>query len=156
MTFRPNRVAVTVRWALLATMLIGTVICVVNAATDDADRPELQALLERYAATGRVGQTDGRPDAKAPGKKVGIPAHESHDGSYVLDQKPDFIFYGRPEHFSFPISARQLTRVGYPSDTDLYKDPRFARDYAFDYIRLPDARLAPVFRRSDDTSTEAP
>ena len=64
MSFRSDRIALTARWALLATMLIGTVICVVNAATNDSDRPELQELLEQYAATGQSGQTGDNPGAK--------------------------------------------------------------------------------------------
>jgi hypothetical protein len=95
-----------------------------------------------------LGLTD-RHIAKAPGKKVGIPAHESHDGRYVLDRKPDFIFYGMPKRYPQPVSLAQLVRGGYPSDMDLKKDPRFPREYAFDYIRLPDGQLAPVFRRRD-------
>jgi len=99
-----------------------------------------------------LGLTD-RHIAKAPGKKVGIPAHESHDGGYVLDRKPDFVFYGMPKRYPGALSLAQVTRGGYPSDIDLKKDPRFAREYAFDHIRLPDGQLAPVFRRRDYVGT---
>lgn len=95
-----------------------------------------------------LGLTD-RHIAKAPGKSIGIPAHESHDGQYVLDQKPDFIFYGMPKGYPQPISLAQAVVGGYPSDLDLKKAPRFAREYAFDYLRLPDGQFAPVFRRRE-------
>jgi len=95
-----------------------------------------------------LGLTD-RHIAKAPGKQIGIPAHESHDGAYVLDQKPEFIFYGMPKAYPQPVSLAYALGGGYPSDLDLKKDPRFARAYAFEYLRLPDGQFAPVFRRRD-------
>jgi hypothetical protein len=95
-----------------------------------------------------LGLTD-RHIAKAPGKRLGIPAHESHDGAYVLDQKPEFIFYGMPKGYPQPISLAHALSGGYPSDLDLRKDPRFTREYAFDYLRLPDGHFAPVFVRRD-------
>lgn len=73
MTVRANRVARAARWALPAALLIGTVICVVNAATDDTDRTEIQELLEQYAVTGQAGRTGGKPGAKAPGKNDATP-----------------------------------------------------------------------------------
>jgi len=54
-----------------------------------------------------------------------------------------------PKRHPQPISLAQLARGGYLSDIDLNKAPRFQREYAFDYIRLPDDELAPVFRRRD-------
>ena len=92
-------------------------------------------------SSARSGLTD-RHIAKAPGKKVGIPAHESHDGSYVLDQKPDFIFFTMPKRYPQPISLAQLTRAGYPSDMDLKADPRFLNEYGLVHIRLPDSGCA--------------
>jgi len=129
--------------------LIGETIAKENpGATLAANNVGALAYASRLQVLDMLGLTD-RHIAKAPGKKVGIPAHESHDGSYVLDQRPDFIFYGMPKRYPGALSLAQLTRGGYPSDIDLKRDRRFAREYAFDYIRLPDGQLAPVFRRRD-------
>ena len=54
--------------------------------------------------------------ARAPGKELGIPAHESHDGSYVLDREPDLIFYGMPRLYVEPVSPQRAIEAGYPSD----------------------------------------
>jgi hypothetical protein len=117
-------------------------------ATIAANNVGALAYASRLHTLDMLGLTD-RYIAKAPGKKVGIPAHESHDGEYVLDQKPDFIFYGTPVRLPQPIRVADFTRAGYPSDMDLKDDPRFAREYAFEYLRLPDGQFAPVFRRRD-------
>ena len=85
--------------------------------------------------------------ARAPGKEVGIPAHESHDGSYVLDRKPDLIFYGMPRLHGEPVSPQRAIEAGYPSDHDLMQDPRFQRSYGFTHLRVEDGRYAPVFAR---------
>jgi hypothetical protein len=83
--------------------------------------------------------------ARAPGKQVGIPAHESHDGAYVLDRRPDLVFYGMPRVYAEPVAPQRVLDAGYPSDLDLMRDPRFQRDYVFAHVRLPDGRYAPVF-----------
>lgn len=68
--------------------------------------------------------------AKAPGKQLGVPAHESHAGSYVLDRKPDLIVFGVPFLRATPLDAAQLAATAqYPSDRDLLADPRLANDY---------------------------
>jgi hypothetical protein len=85
--------------------------------------------------------------ARAPGKEVGIPAHESHDGSYVLDREPDLIFYGMPRLYVEPVSPQRAIEAGYPSDHDLMQDPRFRRSYGFTHLRVEDGRYAPVFAR---------
>ena len=78
--------------------------------------------------------------ARAPGKEVGIPAHESHDGSYVLDREPDLIFYGMPRLYVEPVSPQRAIEAGYPSDHDLMQDPRFRRSYGFTHLRVEDGR----------------
>jgi len=129
--------------------VIGETIAKQNpGATIAANNVGALAYGSRLHVLDMLGLTD-RHIAKAPGKKVGIPAHESHDGEYVLDQKPDFIFYGMPKRYPQAPSLTQITRGGYSSDQDLKKDPRFAQEYGFDYIRLPDGQFAPVFRRRD-------
>ena len=76
-----------------------------------------------------LGLTDATV-AKAPGKRLGVPAHESHAGGYVLDRKPDLIVFGVPFLRSQPLSAAQLVGTAqYPSDRDLLADPRIASDY---------------------------
>jgi hypothetical protein len=117
-------------------------------ATVAANNVGALAYESRLEVLDMLGLTD-RHIAKAPGKEVGVPAHESHDGAYVLDQKPDFIFYGMPKRYRQPLSFANATLGGYPSDQDLDEDPRFAREYDFDHIRLPDGQFAPVFRRRD-------
>ena len=93
-----------------------------------------------------LGLTD-RHLAKVPDKPLGFPAHESHDGAYVLDRAPDLIFYGVPLAYPGRVSRDQVLAVGYASARDLRADPRFARDYRFDQLDLLDGRFAPVFRR---------
>ncbi|MBW2587135.1 MAG: glycosyltransferase family 39 protein [Deltaproteobacteria bacterium] len=117
-------------------------------ATVAANNVGALAYASQLNVLDMLGLTD-RHIAKAAGKEVGIPAHESHDGAYVLDQKPDFIFYGMPKRYPEPLSLASATRGGYPSDQDLDRDPRFAREYALDHLRLPDGQFAPVFRRRD-------
>jgi len=93
-----------------------------------------------------LGLTD-RHIAKVPGKPLGFPAHESHDGAYVLDRAPDVIFYGIPSAYRGKVSRGQVLAVGYTSDHDLLADPRFERQYRFDHLDLKDGRFAPLFRR---------
>jgi hypothetical protein len=129
--------------------LIGETLAKQNpGATIAANNVGALAYASGLNALDMLGLTN-RHIAKAPGKRVGIPAHESHDGEYVLDQKPDFIFFGMPKRYPQPVSLAYATRGGYPSDLDLKKDPRFAREYTFDSVRLPTGEFAPVFRRRD-------
>ena len=85
--------------------------------------------------------------ARAPGKEVGIAGHESHDGSYVLDQTPDIIILGMPRAVTKPNPVWDTGQQGYPSDMDLRRDPRFAREYELRYLKLSDGRWSPVFVR---------
>jgi hypothetical protein len=85
--------------------------------------------------------------ARAPGKELGIPAHESHDGSYVLDRAPDLIFYAMPRLYPEPLPVQRVVGAGYPSDLDLMRDERFRRSYALTYLHSADGRYAPVFAR---------
>jgi len=97
--------------------------------------------------------------AHAPGKKVGIAGHESHDGAYVLDQKPDVIILGMPRAVSKPNPAWDTGRQGYPSDMDVRRDPRFAEEYQLQYLHLADGRWSPVYIRRGfdvDESREPP
>ena len=129
--------------------LIGEAIGKENpGATVAANNVGIIAYVSRLNILDTLGLTN-RHIAKAPGKKVGIPAHESHDSDYVLAQKPDFIFYGPLMRYPQPVSLEYATRRGYPSDRELKKDPRLAREYAFVHIRLADGQYAPVFRRRD-------
>jgi arabinofuranosyltransferase len=129
--------------------LIGETIARQNpGATIAANNVGALGYASRLHVLDMLGLVD-RHIAKAPGKEVGIPAHESHDGGYLLDQKPDFILYAMPKRYPQPVDLAYVTRGGYPSDTDLLNDPRFAREYGFDSIRLPDGQFAPVFRRRD-------
>ena len=93
-----------------------------------------------------MGLTDAHI-ARAPGKVVGIAGHESHDGAYVLDRKPDIIILGMPRAVTNPNPTWDFGRQGYPSDTDIRRDPRFAREYQVRYLNLADGRLAPMFAR---------
>lgn len=92
-----------------------------------------------------MGLTD-RHIARAPGKKVGIPGHEAHDGDYVLDRQPDIIITGMPSAVTKPNPTWD-TRGGYPSDIDLKRDARFARHYQLRYLALSDGRWSPVYLR---------
>jgi hypothetical protein len=85
--------------------------------------------------------------ARAPGKKVGVPAHESHDGAYVLDQQPDLIFLKMPRVYAQQIPPELVLAHGYPSDLDLLRDSRFGEDYEFRQLLVSDGRYAPVFKR---------
>jgi len=85
--------------------------------------------------------------ARAPGKKVSIAGHESHDGAYVLDQKPDIIIVGMPLAVIKPNPVWDTGRGGYPSDMDLRRDPRFAEEYELKYLELSDGRWSPIFVR---------
>ena len=103
-----------------------------------------------YASRVRIldmmGLTD-RHIARAPGKEVGIPGHEAHDGSYVLDQQPDIIITGMPRSVTKPNPVWDTGRGGYPSDVDLKRDPRFREHYSLQYLELADGRWSPVFVR---------
>ncbi len=108
------------------------------------------AYASRLHVVDMLGLTD-RHIAKAPGKRVGIPAHESHDGAYVLAARPDFIFLGMPLAFSqrLPLGY-YLSGGGYPSDLDLAHGGALFRAYELYQLPLPDGRFAPVFRRVRD------
>jgi arabinofuranosyltransferase len=94
-----------------------------------------------------LGITD-RHIAHAPNKSLGIPGHESHDGAYVLDQKPDLVFLGMPRLFARPLSPVEAVRTaGYPSDLDLLRDRRFPENYQVANLRVRDGRFCPVFAR---------
>jgi hypothetical protein len=85
--------------------------------------------------------------ARAPGKAPGIAGHESHDGAYVLDQQPDIIILGMPRAVTKPNPTLDTGRKGYPSDQDIARDPRFAKEYELRYLDLADGRWSPVFVR---------
>ena len=93
-----------------------------------------------------LGLTD-RHIAKRGHKRVGFPGHESFDGRYVLDRKPDIIVLGMPRAFTSKQSANGKLPVDYPSDQDLIRDPRLTRFYKIDNLALEDGRFAPVLRR---------
>jgi len=123
-------------------------------ALRETDRPLLIAANNvgalAYGSNQRFVDMLGLNDrhiARAPGKQLGIPAHESHDGSYVLDREPDLIFYGMPRLYPERVSLQRAIDVGYPSDLDLMQDPRFARLYGLTHLRVEDGRFAPVFAR---------
>ena len=96
-----------------------------------------------------MGLTDAHI-ARAPGKKVGIAGHESHDGAYVLDRKPDIIILSMPRAVTKPNPAWDVGRQGYPSDTDLKRDPRFTNEYELQYVELADGRWSPFYVRRGD------
>lgn len=93
-----------------------------------------------------MGLTDAHI-ARAPGKGIGIAGHESHDGAYVLDRRPDIIILGMPRAVTTPNPAWDTGRQGYPSDVDLARDPRFIEGYVLQYLDLADGRWSPVFVR---------
>ena len=93
-----------------------------------------------------MGLTD-RHIARAPGKQVGIPGHEAHDGAYVLDRRPDIIITSMPRAVTTPNPAWDVSRGAYPSDNDLKRDPRFRDRYTLQYLELADGRWSPVFVR---------
>ena len=76
-----------------------------------------------------LGLTDATV-AKAAGKRLGVPAHESHHGGYVLDRQPDLIVFGVPFLRPQPLTAAELAATAqYPSDRDLLADARLASAY---------------------------
>ncbi len=85
--------------------------------------------------------------ARAPGKPVATPGHESHDGAYVLERRPDLIFLGMPRVVAHPARLQDDPGRLYPSDVDLIRDARFRRGYRFRNLVLMDGRYAPVFAR---------
>ena len=85
--------------------------------------------------------------ARAPGKRVGIPGHESHEGGYVLDRNPDLIFTGMPRVVAKRNPEEDVFSGWYPSDRDLFNDSRFLRGYQLRYLDLADGTFAPVFSR---------
>ncbi len=91
-----------------------------------------------------LGLTD-RHIARAPGKPVATPGHESHDGGYVLQRDPDLVFLGMPRVLSRPATLRDKPGRLYPSDVDLIRDARFRARYALYNFELPGGRYAPVF-----------
>jgi hypothetical protein len=93
-----------------------------------------------------LGLNDARI-ARAPGKRVGIPGHESHEGGYVLDRNPDLIFTGMPRVVAKRDPEEDVYGGWYPSDRDLFNDSRFLRDYQLRYLDLADGTFAPVFSR---------
>ena len=95
-----------------------------------------------------LGLTDAHI-ASAPGKTLGTPGHESHDGRYVLDQQPDLIFVGIPRAAETPLTMQMAFQPNFPSDRDLAEDPRLASDYAFQHLQLPepDGRVVAAFVR---------
>jgi hypothetical protein len=109
------------------------------------------AYVSRLAVIDMLGLTD-RHIARARGKALGFPAHESHDAGYVLDRHPDIIFYGQPRAFSKPLRREDVLEVSYPSDLDLRSRPRFLHEYAFEHLRLRDGRFVPLFRRVEAKS----
>ena len=115
-------------------------------ATVAANNVGVLSYVSALPVLDMLGLTD-RHIAKVPDKPLGFPAHESHDGAYVLDRAPDLIFYGVPLAYPGKVSRDQVLAVGYASDRDLLADPRFERDYRFDHLDLLDGRFAPVFRR---------
>lgn len=120
-------------------------------ATVAANNVGILAYASELEVIDMLGLTD-RHIARAPGKEVGFPAHESHDGAYVLDRRPDVILYGQPRVFERPQERESWLVSAYPSDADLREDPRFLRDYAFEHLVLPDGRVAPLFRRRVDAA----
>ena len=85
--------------------------------------------------------------ARAEGRRLGIPGHESHDGSYVLDREPDLILVGIPRASASPLDVNQAFQPAFPSDRDLIADPRFERHYEFGHLALPDGQTVALFRR---------
>jgi hypothetical protein len=86
--------------------------------------------------------------ARAPGKVVGIAAHESHDGAYVLARQPDLVFLGMPRLFARPLSlAQALSNSGYPSDLDLLSNSIFRDTYLMANMSVRDGRYCPIFVR---------
>jgi arabinofuranosyltransferase len=122
-------------------------------STVAANNIGMLAYYSRLTILDMLGLTD-RHIAKAPDKALGFPAHESHDGAYVLDRRPDIILYGIARAYPQPETRERLLEVAYPSDADLREDPRFQRDYVFEQLRLPDGRFVGIFRRSEASGAE--
>lgn len=117
-------------------------------ATVAANNIGVLGYVSRLPVLDMLGLTD-RHIAKAPGKPLGFPSHESHDGAYVLDQAPDLIFYGIPLAYPGKVARGRVLAVAYGSDRDLLEDVRFQREYRFEHLDLQDGRFAPLFRRRD-------
>lgn len=76
-----------------------------------------------------LGLTDAEI-ARSPGRRLGVPAHESHCGRCVLARQPDLIVMGVPFVRARALTAAELAATAqYPSDRDLLAQPAFARDY---------------------------
>ena len=84
--------------------------------------------------------------ARAGNRRLGIAGHESHDGAYVLDRRPDLILFGFPKVFDTREGVKSMG-PRYPSDHDLLEDPRFGAEYRLMNLRLLDGRYAPIFER---------
>jgi hypothetical protein len=63
--------------------------------------------------------------AKAPGRNLGVPEHESHDGAYVLGQRPEIILPAFPKFEQGTLPLPRILAHGYPSDIDLYQQEAF-------------------------------
>lgn len=85
--------------------------------------------------------------ARSP-KDLGIPAHESHDGAYVLSRNPDIILPAFPLVYPSPPSRAQIESVGYPSDRDLFSHPSFASNYRLVQLPIEKRGYFPVFVRN--------
>jgi len=92
-----------------------------------------------------LGLTDAHI-ARAPGKKIGLPGHEAHDGHYVLEQKPDLIFFAYPYFYPKGAPLEKMMRPMYPPDDDLIADPRLSESYDFVRFHTDDGDL-PVYAR---------
>ena len=93
-----------------------------------------------------LGLTD-RHIARAPGKELGIPGHESHDGRYVLDAAPDLVFVGMPRVLEAPVPPEVYLSQAYRTDRELLADGRLQTAYTYAHLRVSDGRVAPLFRR---------
>ena len=87
--------------------------------------------------------------AHNPAKAFATPAHESHDGAYVLDRRPDLIVFGVPFLRPAPVDAARLAASAqYASDRDLLADPRLASDYHAGNLRVGDGFVPLWVRRA--------
>jgi arabinofuranosyltransferase len=84
--------------------------------------------------------------AHAP-KVMGMPAHESHDGAYVMSRKPDIIIPGYPYVRRDQPQMHEVLAGSYTSDRDLYAQPRFLTTYTLVNLPVRDAGFFPVFVR---------
>jgi hypothetical protein len=103
-------------------------------------------FYSRLPLVDMLGLTD-RHIARAPGRSLGTPGHESHDGAYVLDREPDLILVGIPRASQRRINADEAFRPAFPSDRDLALEPRLLRDYALGHWTLRDGRHVALFVR---------